>query len=70
MVRAFLNRSQTSSKRLFGPSSEELLAEENQEVREERQRLKEEEKKTERKGTADLTQPKNNRECATPQESN
>ena len=40
MVQGFLNRSQTFKKAL-APSSEEILANENQEVREAQQRLKE-----------------------------
>ena len=44
MVQGFLNRSQTDLKKALGPSSEEILAEENQKVREAQQRLKEAEK--------------------------
>ena len=41
MVRAFLNHSKERFKRALGPTSEEILAEENQEVREARQKYKE-----------------------------
>ena len=39
-------------KQTLGPRTEDLISEENQEIREERQRLKESEKKTERSGKA------------------
>ena len=57
-------------KNVLGPSSEEILAEENQEVIKAQQRLNEAKKKTtERRGKDCLSKTNISRECANPKRS-